>query len=135
MIAGPSRVGLVGALDSAAEALAALRVVAGRPDLPRPATSDDLLVERVLAGDPTAADRLRSSVYAPLAAAGIPLLETVDAYLASGAAVEPAARALFVHPNTLRYRLHRVAEITGRDPWNPRDVVLLRIAIILGRLD
>ena len=93
-----------------------------------------MLVERVLAGDATAVRRLRDAVYAPLAAATTPLLETLDAYLDHGAALEPAARSLFIHPNTLRYRLRRVAELTGTDPWNPRDVAVLRVALILGRL-
>ena len=70
----------------------------------------------------------------PLAAASTPLLETLDGYLDHGAALEPAARSLFIHPNTLRYRLHRVAELTGADPWNARDVAVLRVALILGRL-
>ena len=46
----------------------------------------------------------------------------------------PTARSLFVHPNTVRYRLHRVAELTGRDPWKPRDLLVLQTAVILGRL-
>jgi DNA-binding PucR family transcriptional regulator len=41
---------------------------------------------------------------------------------------------LFVHPNTVRYRLHRIADLTGRDPWEPRDLLVLQAAVILGRL-
>ena len=48
--------------------------------------------------------------------------------------LEPTARYLFVHPNTVRYRLHRVADLTGRDPWDPRDLLVLQTAVILGRL-
>jgi DNA-binding PucR family transcriptional regulator len=41
---------------------------------------------------------------------------------------------LFVHPNTVRYRLRRVAEITGRNPADARDALVLRIALAVGRL-
>ena len=87
-----------------------------------------------LGGDQRAAARLRASVYGPLAAAPSPLLATIEAYLAAGGALEPTARNLFVHPNTVRYRLHRIADLTGRDPWDPRDLMVLRTAVILGRL-
>jgi DNA-binding PucR family transcriptional regulator len=41
---------------------------------------------------------------------------------------------LFVHPNTVRYRLRRIAEITGRVPGDPRDSLVLRIGLAVGRL-
>jgi hypothetical protein len=41
---------------------------------------------------------------------------------------------LFVHPNTVRYRLRRIADFTGRDPAVPRDAYVLRVASTLGRL-
>ncbi len=125
--------GLRAAINSAADALAGLDVAAAWPDAPRTIDADDLLAERVLAGDARAAARLRAAVYAPLAASPH-LLSTMDAYLAAGGALEPTARSLFVHPNTVRYRLHRVADLTGRDPWDPRDLLVLQTAVILGRL-
>ena len=105
------------------------------PAAPRTIDADDLLTERVLGGDQRAAARLRTAVYAPIAAAPSPLLATIEAYLATGGALEPTARNLFVHPNTVRYRLHRIADLTGRDPWEPRDLLVLQTAVILGRLD
>jgi DNA-binding PucR family transcriptional regulator len=60
--------------------------------------------------------------------------ETLDAYLDSGGAIEACARKLFVHPNTVRYRLKRIADFTGRDPTLPRDAYVLRVAATLGRL-
>ena len=63
---------------------------------------------------------------------GSDLVGTLRAYLEGGAAVIPVARSLFVHPNTLRHRLGRVAEVTGRSPFVLGDrvafVVALRIA-------
>jgi DNA-binding PucR family transcriptional regulator len=41
---------------------------------------------------------------------------------------------LFVHPNTVRYRLKKVAEILAWDPGVPRDALTLHIAIILGAM-
>ena len=48
--------------------------------------------------------------------------------------LESCARALFVHPNTVRYRLRRVAELTGRSPTDPRDALVLRFALLAARL-
>jgi hypothetical protein len=134
VVAGPVIDGLSGASESAAEALAGLAAAGAWPAAPRPVHADDLLTERVIAGDQRAAARLRSTIYAPVAAAGGALLESLDAYLAHGGSLEPAARSLFVHPNTLRYRLRRVADLTSRDPWDPRDLAVLHTALIVGRL-
>jgi len=119
---------------SAADALSGLDVAAAWPGAPRTIDADDLLTERVLGGDQRAAARLRAAVYAPIASSPSPLLTTIEAYLATGGALEPTARNLFVHPNTVRYRLHRIADLTGRDPWAPRDLLVLQAAVILGRL-
>jgi DNA-binding PucR family transcriptional regulator len=42
---------------------------------------------------------------------------------------------LFVHPNTVRYRLRRVTEITGFSPTDPRHALALRLGLALGRLE
>ena len=63
------------------------------------------------------------------------LLDTVTAYAESGSTLEGAARTLFVHPNTVRYRLRRVAEVCGRTPTDPRDLLTLQLALVLGRLE
>ena len=38
-----------------------------------------------------------------------------------------------MHPNTVRYRLTRIAETTGFSPTEPRGALALRLALILGR--
>ncbi len=134
VVRGRPGTGLREAVVSAADALAGLDVAAAWPGAPRTIDADDLLTERVLGGDQRAAARLRAAVYAPIASAPSPLLTTIEAYLATGGALEPTARNLFVHPNTVRYRLHRIADLTGRDPWEPRDLLVLQAAVILGRL-
>jgi DNA-binding PucR family transcriptional regulator len=40
-----------------------------------------------------------------------------------------------VHPNTVRYRLRRVSEVTGWDPLDPREAYVLQQALAVGRLD
>jgi DNA-binding PucR family transcriptional regulator len=59
--------------------------------------------------------------------------DTVEAFLASGS-IEGAARALFVHANTVRYRLRRAAEVTGQVVTAPRGAYTLRVALTLERL-
>lgn len=134
VVAGPTVASLAGAHRSATEALSGLRAVVGWPGAPRPVRSADLLPERALSGDPEAERLLIDEIAAPLEAAGPTLLRTVDAYLESGGVLETCAKTLFVHPNTVRYRLRRAAELTGRNAANPRDALVLRVALTVGRL-
>ncbi|EUA91396.1 pucR C-terminal helix-turn-helix domain protein [Mycobacterium ulcerans str. Harvey] len=78
---------------------------------------------------------LHTDVMRPLADAGPTLIETLDAYLDCGGAIEACARKLFVHPNTIRYRLKRITDFTGRDPTQPRDAYVLRVAATVGQLN
>ena len=84
--------------------------------------------------DTSAVAALYNEITRPLADAGPALSETLDAYLDSGGAIEACARKLFVHPNTVRYRLRRIADVTGRDPTVPRDSYVLRVATTVGRM-
>jgi hypothetical protein len=135
VVVGPVVPDLSSATRSASAALSGLRAARGWPDAPRPVRADELLPERALDGDAAARDQLVERVHDPLAAAGAAVLETVRAYLESGSTVEGTARTLFVHPNTVRYRLRRATELTGFSPADPRDGYALRVALTLGRLD
>ena len=106
----------------------------GWPEAPRPVSAHDLLPERALNGDGHARRALARELYDPLRQAGGGLLETLVVFLDQGLSVEAAARTLFVHANTVRYRLRRVHEITGYSPTDPRDAYALRLALTLGRL-
>ena len=134
VVIGPTAADLVGAHASAREALAGLRAAPGRPDAPRPVAADELLPERALGGDPAAHRRLVDTIVAPLVAAGGELLRTLAAYVEGGGALEACARTLYVHPNTVRYRLRRVGEVTGHSPTDPRDAFVLRTALVVARL-
>jgi sugar diacid utilization regulator len=135
VVVGPVVPGLVRASVSARAATAGLRAAAGWPDAPRPVTSDDLLPERALSGDGHARRQLVQEVYLPLSEAGAPTLDTVSMFFAQGGSVEGTARAMFVHANTVRYRLRRAAEVTGLTPTDPRHAYTYRLALTLGRLN
>jgi PucR C-terminal helix-turn-helix domain/GGDEF-like domain len=134
VVTGPVVPTLTDAARSARAALAGLVAAAAWPAAPRPVDADDLLPERLLSGDDTAGRLLVERGYRRLAEGPPSLLETVATYLDLGRSLEGAARALFVHPNTVRYRLRRVADITGWDPTDPRDGFVLQVAITAGRL-
>lgn len=135
VVVGPTVSDLLVATRSAEEALSGLRAAPAWPDAPRPVHAADLLPERALLGDEHAKTALVEEVYRPLAAAGSALLETAATYLQQAASLESAARMLFVHPNTIRYRLRRVTELTGHAPTDARSAFVLQVALALGRLD
>ena len=135
VVMGPVVDGLGRAGDSAAAALAGLRAVRAWPGAPRPVAADALLPERALDGDPTARATLQERIAVPLQAAGGEVLETVRAVLASGGNLEASARTLFVHPNTVRYRLRRATEITGVATTDPRGSWTVQVALALAALD
>ncbi len=134
VVVGPVVVGLSAASGSAQAALGGLRVAAAWPAAPRPVTAHALLGERTLAGEAAAGDELIATVYEPLVKAGGELIETVAAYVEGAGTIDGAAKILFVHPNTVRYRLRRVSELTGLSATEPRDGFLLRVALVHGRL-
>ena len=135
VVTGPVVDGLARAGESAAAALAGLRAARAWPGAPRPVRSDALLAERALDGDPQARSALIERVALPLQAAGGEVLETVRAVLASGGNLEASARALFVHPNTVRYRLKRATELTGLSATDARGSWTLQVALTLAELD
>jgi len=134
VVIGPRVGDLLGAGRSARSAIAGLRAATGWAGAPRPVRADDLLVERSLSGDGHARHTLVHDVYLPLRTGEAPLLATVSAYVEGGSSIEGAARGLFVHPNTVRYRLRKARDLTGLDASRPRDAYTLQVAITLGRL-
>jgi DNA-binding PucR family transcriptional regulator len=135
IVVGPAVPSLDLATESARAALAGFRAASAWPGAPKPVAADALLPERALAGDAEARRVLRHEVYGALTRAGGSLLETLDAFFASGGVLESAARELYVHPNTVRYRLKRCSEVTGLSPLDGRDGYALRLALTIGRLD
>jgi DNA-binding PucR family transcriptional regulator len=134
VVVGPPAADLQSAVASAEAALAGLRAADGWPEAPRPVLASDLLPERALDGDDSARTALIEEVYEPLLRGGTALLDTVMTYLEQGDSLEATARLLFVHPNTVRYRLRRVTELTGVTAGDGRGGFTLWTAVILGRL-
>jgi DNA-binding PucR family transcriptional regulator len=135
VVIGPTAPMLTAAYHSASEAISGMNAVGGWRGAPRPVLARELLPERALMGDASAIVALHTDVMRPLADAGPTLTETLDAYLDCGGAIEACARKLFVHPNTVRYRLKRITDFTGRDPTQPRDAYVLRVAATVGQLN
>lgn len=126
--------GLTEAAASASSALAGLDAVGAWPDAPRPVDADDLLPERVLVGDALARQHLIADVYEPLKAATTDLLRTAEVLLDQGGSLEAAARVLFLHPNTVRYRLRKIVDEVGLDLTQARGSLTIGTAIRIGRL-
>jgi hypothetical protein len=133
VVVGPVVTGLAEAAGSVREALAGLAAVAAWPEAPRPTPAGDLLAERVVLGDPIARTRLLEDVYEPLVTAGGDLLDTAAAYLRLGGSLEATGRELFVHTNTVRYRLRKVTDLVQLDLTTARDAQVARLALVLGR--
>lgn len=76
--------------------------------------------------------RLAALVLAGVRAGGLShLTEGLDAYLATGSA-SSAAELLGVHAQTMRYRLRRLHELTGRDARDAWDRFVLEAALLVA---
>lgn len=134
VVVGPIVSSLMDAARSARAAMSGLRAVRAWPESPRTIAAERLLPERALAGDGHARRALATELFQPLVAAGGDLVPTLTAYFGNAGSIEATARELFVHANTVRYRLRRVAEVTGYSPTDARDAYALRLSLTLGRL-
>lgn len=133
VVVGPVLEGLAQAHASARSAASGFRAAAAWPEGPRTMLSDDLLPERALSGDGHARRALATTIYDALSSSK-ELLETCVGFLDSGSSIEATARALFIHPNTVRYRIKRIQDTTGYNPADAREAYVLRMAVTLGRL-
>ena len=62
------------------------------------------------------------------------LVETIDAYFKHHANVSQTAESLFIHRNTLLYRLERIQELTGQDIYQSDMRLALHLALKLWQL-
>ncbi|MFD8785731.1 helix-turn-helix domain-containing protein [Kitasatospora sp. NPDC059599] len=88
---------------------------------------DDVLLEYQLSR-PSRARAGLAALLEPLADSG-ELLTTLRTHLAGGLNRRHTASALHLHPNTVDYRLRRIAALTGLDPARPADVLRITAAI------
>ncbi|MFD0578284.1 PucR family transcriptional regulator [Dactylosporangium darangshiense] len=125
--------GLYGIARSYEEAREAL-TMAGRLHTDKTVvTAHDLLVYRVLLRDQPAIVDLVSAVLTPLTQARggpAPLLDTLDAYFATGGVATESARRLHVSVRTVTYRLDRIKTLTGYDAVDPAHRFTLQAAVL-----
>lgn len=99
--------------------------------------SEEHLAEVVLSADPNAYADLRARALAPLeefrASSADKLTETLRSWLLHHGRREAIAAELFVHPQTVRYRMSQLREVYGDRLEDPRTVLELTLA--LGLVD
>jgi hypothetical protein len=61
------------------------------------------------------------------------LLATLGAWFDNGGSASKAASVLFCHPNTVRHRLRRLEQLTGRSLSDPRGIAELSLAFEVDR--
>jgi DNA-binding PucR family transcriptional regulator len=87
---------------------------------------------------PEALRELAERTLAPLvrndAERGGRLLATLRAWLAAGMSTPETARTMFVHVNTVNYRLRRIGELTGLQPSRPADLIQLQLALTVAEI-
>ncbi len=100
---------------------------------PAPLDTDDVLPELVLRADDAALADLRAQVLEPLAALGADarakLTETLRAWLLHHGRRERVAAELFVHPQTVRYRMTQLRDLYGARLDDPRTVLAMTVAL------
>jgi hypothetical protein len=91
---------------------------------------DDVLLEYQMSRPSVALDRL-AAILRPIEGQD-ELLRTLEVYLRCGSR-RPTAAELHVHPNTVDYRLRKIAELTGVDPNRIGDIGLIGAALAARR--
>ncbi|MGW5780061.1 PucR family transcriptional regulator [Streptomyces sp. NPDC003863] len=137
-----ARVGFSPRFDSLKDTPQALRfarlALAGLEGMgPGVARFDDDPLAMVVAAAPAEAAHLMEVVLRPVldlpAAERSRLLRTLEHWFAAAGSASGAAESLFVHPNTVRYRLRRVEELTGRSLSDPRAAADFGTALLAVR--
>lgn len=62
------------------------------------------------------------------------LIETLTIYIEENGEGSTAAKKLFIHRNTLSYRLDKIQSITGKDPRKVKDLLELYVALLLSKI-
>jgi sugar diacid utilization regulator len=120
-----------------AEARDAVEIAIGTGIRGRAVGFDEVLIDHMVRSSPHG-DRILDQTIRPLADYDRDrqgdLVKTLRVYLDSGFNLTRAAEVLCVHPNTVVYRLRRVKDLTGRDPYEPDDLLLLLLGLKLTEL-
>ena len=128
---------IAGVAASYAEARDAVEIAVGIGVHGRALHFDEVLIDHMVRSTPHA-DRILDSTLRPLldydAAKQAELVSTLRAYIDSGFNLTRSAEVLQVHPNTVVYRLRRIRELSGRDPQDANDLLLLFLGLKLTEL-
>ncbi|QKW06792.1 helix-turn-helix domain-containing protein [Streptomyces sp. NA04227] len=94
---------------------------------------DDNALALLVAAAPEEAHRIAGTVLGPVLDTDPMererLLETLEHWYAAAGSMTRAARRLYCHPNTVRYRLRRIQELTGRSLRDPRVTAEFAVAL------
>jgi len=98
---------------------------------------DDTPLALAAVSAPDAMAKIRSSVLGPVndlpAEERTVLMSTFQAWLQAGGSANETAAKIYCHPNTVRHRLHRIEELTGRSLSRPTDLAELCLAFEVER--
>lgn len=132
--AHPGAYGIARSYEEAREALGLAQRLAFEPAVAR---AEDLLVYRVLVRDQPAMEELVQEVLGPLAQArggARPLVDTLEAYFASGGVATETARRCHLSVRAVTYRLERVRTLSGYDTADPEQRFAMQAAVLGARL-
>lgn len=115
---------LAASYREASIALAASRAGSNAPV----AIYGQVLVEELILRERGVSGRLAQAILQPLAEHP-DLRATLLEYIQHGPSLPAVARRLFLHPNTVSYRLARIRDLTGRDPKSPSGIAELVLAL------
>ena len=134
---GGSHPGIAAVSDSYGEAKDALEIARSGGLHGRAVIFDEVLIDHVVRSSPHG-DRILDGTLRPLldydTRRQAELVSTLRAYVQSGFNLTRSAELLNVHPNTVVYRLRRIRELSGRDPQNADDLLLLFLGLKLLEL-
>jgi hypothetical protein len=115
-----------------AEARAAERLAEVTGGDGRALTFDEVLIDHIVRSSPAIESAL-SGTLRPLVeydlARHTNLVGTLRAFVDAGFNVSKGAAALYVHPNTVTYRLRRITQLTGRDVHDLNDLLVLILSL------
>ncbi len=140
--AATARVGISPPFHELAETSDALRfarlAVTGKPSAESlVAVFDDTPLAVAAISAPQVMAKIKSSVLGPLnelpAEERTALLDTFQAWVQAGGSANDTAAKIFYHPNTVRHRLRRIEELTGRSLSRPMDLAELCLAFEVER--
>lgn len=112
---------------------AEIAMLSGRAGGCAVSTFDDNPLAMAVSAAPEITRRLARDIFGPLLALPEPerniLLDTLETWLAAGGSTEETAKRMYCHPNTVRLRMRRISERTGRSMSEPKGIAELSLAL------